>query len=358
MSGRTRALQAAAGLGLAVVAGVVVDRRFGGRSGDDPAGDDGVTLGSLHGERYTVHADDGLDLHAEVDEIAPYTSEAPRPEQATVVFAHGFALTSDCWHFQRRAFRGKRRMVFYDQRSHGRSGRSEQANATIDQLGHDLKSVMDALAPDQKVVLVGHSMGGMAVVALAEQHLELFGDRVVGVALISTTAGGMRSHKILSRYVPDALGRRVVERGLLLAASRERILELARQRGSAFGLWVIEEFAFGRGRVPPEYVVFLDSMISSTPLKVLVEFIPQFDALDKFNVVKAFERVPTWIMCGTKDKLTSVGHSRKLRAHIDGARLVEFPGGGHMPIFEFPDKVNAALEQLFEEADRLVGGES
>ncbi len=354
MSGRARALQAAAGLGVAVATGLVVDRRLGVRARRRAADAEGA-LGSLRGEEHTVVAGDGVKLYAEVDERSPYASESRRTDGVTIVFAHGFALNLDCWHFQRKAFRGRRRMVFYDQRSHGRSDRSEQDNATIDQLGEDLLAVLDALAPDEKVVLVGHSMGGMSIVALAEQHPELFGDRVVGVALISTTAGGMRAHKIVSRYVPDLLGRKAVERGLLVAAHRERFLELARQRGSALSLWVIQEFAFGKGKVPPEQVVFLDDMIASTPLKVLVEFIPQFDALDKFSVVRAFERVPTWIMCGTADKLTSVGHSRKLHKNIDGSHLVELEDGGHMPIFEFAETVDENLAELFRSADELAG---
>ena len=75
-------------------------------------------------------------------------------------------------------------MVFWDQRSHGRSGRSDLTHATIDQLGDDLLAVLEATtAPGRPVVLVGHSMGGMTIMALADRHPELFGDRVVGVAL-------------------------------------------------------------------------------------------------------------------------------------------------------------------------------
>jgi pimeloyl-ACP methyl ester carboxylesterase len=345
------------GSGMAAAAaagGLFIDRRRRRRQPEP----DHEPFGSLHGDIHDVKADDGLLLHAEVDEIAPYGSSANHTDKATVVFVHGFALTSDCWHFQRLAFRGKRRMLFYDQRSHGRSGRADQGAATIDQLGKDLLTVLDTLASDEPVVIVGHSMGGMSIVALAEHHPELFGARVVGLGLISTTAGGQRTHKMLSRYIPDAVGRRVVERGLLVAAERERILELARRSGSAIAMRVIEEFAFGETPVPRSYVEFVDSMISATPLKVLVEFIPEFDALDKFHVVASFARVPTWIMCGTKDKLTSIGHARKLHAHVPGSHLVELRGGGHMPILEHKERVNEQLDLLFEEADRLVGGGS
>ena len=40
-------------------------------------------------------------------------------------------------------------------------------------------------------MLGGHSMGGMTVIALAEQRPELFGDRIAGVALVGTSSGGL-----------------------------------------------------------------------------------------------------------------------------------------------------------------------
>jgi pimeloyl-ACP methyl ester carboxylesterase len=271
-----------------------------------------------------------------------------------VVLVHGFAMTMDCWHYQRKALRGRRRIVLYDQRSHGRSERSAQDHATIEQLGQDLYSVLTALTGDEPVVLVGHSMGGMSVVALAEVHPELFGDKVVGAALISTTAGSLHTHRVLSRWIPDALGRRAVERGLVFASQRERLLELVRKRGSAMAFAVIREFAFGDGDVPASWVEFLDREIAAVPLDVLVEFVPKFDSLDKFHVVEAFAQIPTWIMCGTKDRLTSIGHSRKLHSRIPGSRLVELRGGGHMSLFEFKDRVNRELDDLLLTADQRV----
>ena len=85
---------------------------------------------------------------------------------------------------------------------------------------------------------------------------------------------------------------------------------------------------------------------------MLAEFFPSLGSLDKFAVLTSFAHVPTTIICGTKDKLTSVGQSRKMAGMIDGARLVEAPGAGHLVIFESRDLVNAALEQLVTAAQR------
>ena len=146
------------------------------------------------GEECSVTADDGIRLACE--EIEP-----PAGEKAalTVVLVHGFALDRRTWQEQRPYLAGLTdppvRVVIYDQRSHGRSERAPQESCTIDQLGRDLDAVIRALAPEGPLVLVSHSMGGMSVMALAEQHPDLFHERVAGVALISTSAGDMSSRR-------------------------------------------------------------------------------------------------------------------------------------------------------------------
>ena len=82
------------------------------------------------------------------------------------------------------------RLVFWDHRGTTAGRRPESPErASIDQLGADLHAVMTATTPgDSPVVLVGHSMGGMTIMALADQRPELFGTKVIGAALISTAA--------------------------------------------------------------------------------------------------------------------------------------------------------------------------
>ena len=343
LRGRTVGL-AAAGVGAAAVAaGVTVERRIARTR--RVAGAGAERLGSLRSRPLTVTAEDGVRLHAEVDE-GPAGDDEP-----TLVFVHGYALNLDCWHFQRAHFRGSRRMVFYDQRSHGRSGRSGKANATVEQLGRDLRTVLDQLAPDGPVVLVGHSMGGMTVLALAEQHPERFGTKVVGTALMSTTAGGLRPHKLLSPWLPDRLMRQVTARVVAGLARAPELVDSARRAGSNIGFLATVWFAFGDD-VPDSYVEFVDEMLAQTSFDVLAEFFPNFDALDKFSVLHAFEKIPTLVLCGTKDLLTSIGHSRKMAGRIPGARLVECDGAGHMVIMERHDRVNRALEALLRDVAR------
>ena len=195
--------------GLATVAGAaVIERRV--VKARRSAADEAEEYRSLRAPEIRLEADDGIVLHAEVDEVAPYATGAiPDPEQPTVVFVHGYALNLDCWHFQRKQMRGRHRMVFYDQRSHGRSERSPREHASVDQTGDDLARVIERLVPTGKVVLVGHSMGGMSIMAFAERHPEVFAERVAAVGLVATTAGGLRPHRTVSRFIPDRVGEMV-----------------------------------------------------------------------------------------------------------------------------------------------------
>jgi pimeloyl-ACP methyl ester carboxylesterase len=123
----------------------------------------------------------------------------------------------------------------------------------------------------------------------------------------------------------------------------------ARRTGSDIGFLVTSKMAFGTD-VPTPYIEFVDEMLAQTPFGVIAEFFPNFDQLDKFSVLKAFEQVPTVIVCGTGDVLTSIGHSRKMAARIRGVELVEVPEAGHMVILERYEAVNAAIERMIADA--------
>ena len=351
MTTRRRILGAAAGAaGLAAaVAAIGVGRQnrtIRGRRGDD------TPFGSLHSPPVTVIADDGVPLRVEVDELDPQLRRPASP--ITLVFCHGYALSLDCWHFQRAAYRGLVRSVYYDQRSHGRSGRSTSEHATIEQLGHDLKSVLDHVVPEGPVVLVGHSMGGMTIVAFAERFPELIGDRVVGVGLVSTTAGGLDPSRILLPMLPAKLGGELTSRTVRTLARQHRLVDGARRAGKTLATVATDLFAFG-DKVPAAYVEFVDRMLSDTPFEVVAEFFPSFRGLDKFHTVEALGQVPTTIICGTADRLTSIGHSRKLHERIPGSILIECEHAGHMVILERHGQVNAALDQLLSAATERVG---
>ncbi len=310
------------------------------------AGDE-TPFGSLRSEPLHIVADDGTVLHAEVDEVAPKSerrrSLSNEPD-LTVIFVHGYALNLDCWHFQRAGYRGQIRTVFYDQRSHGRSARSSQDNSTIEQLGLDLMRVIEQASPGP-CVLVGHSMGGMSIISLAEQHPEVFGDKVVGVALISTTAGGLDPGRILFPMLPLGMGGKAMGRAVRTLDRGHRVVDLARRWGHSVADVMTDRYAFGDA-VPGDYVDFVFDMLDATPFAVVADFYAAFASLDKFEHVGVLGKVPTAIICGTADKITSVNHSRKLHSRIPGSSLLECQGAGHMVILERHEDVNAEVDDL------------
>ncbi|WP_426246821.1 alpha/beta fold hydrolase [Nocardioides sp. LHG3406-4] len=355
MSVRGKILGAAAGAAGIAVAGTAVRvaqrQRVIARRG---AGQD-TPFGSLRSDPLVVVADDGTDLHVEVDEPSIRGSRAaPDPQPLTVVFAHGYALNLDCWHYQRAAYRGRVRSVFYDQRSHGRSGRSPVNHCTVEQLGEDLLRVIEATAPGP-VVLVGHSMGGMGVISLAQHHPELFGDKVVGVALLSTTAGGLDTGRLLFPVLPLGLSGRLVGRAVSALGRGHRVVDLLRSRGRDLAEVVTDDFAFGRD-APRDHVDFVVDMLDATPFSVVADFWPAFATLDSFDHLGALAQVPTTVIAGTDDKIVGIGHSRRLHARIHGSSLLEVEGAGHMVIIERPDDVAAELDDLLDAAGQLIGG--
>ncbi len=351
----------AGGLGLAAagtVIGVTHQARSIGRrrphvEDEDPREDEGAaygpdgkpSFGRLRSRPITVVADDGVPLHVEVDEVSGRAAGAP-----TLVLVHGYCLQLDCWHFQRAAYRGRVRTVLYDQRSHGRSGRSARQHATISQLGRDLLRVLDEVVPDGPVVLVGHSMGGMSVVSALAADPGLLEERVVGVALVATTAGGLDPGRILLPLLPTRVSGDLTGTAVSTLRLGHRAVDSVRRLGRIVARVGTDVLAFG-DPVPGSYVDFVDRMLASTPFEVVSDFFPSFRDFDEFSAVGVLARVPTVIVCGTADRITSIGHSRKLHERVPGSHLVELEGAGHLVLLERHAEVTAAIDDLLERAE-------
>ncbi|TFV57928.1 alpha/beta hydrolase [Geodermatophilus sp. DF01-2] len=294
----------------------------------------------------TVRTDDGVDLHVEVDG----RSDAP----VTVVLSHGFTARVGEWDRQRDALRDRARLVLWDQRGHGRSGWTRLTRATIDRTGRDLGQVLDAVVPEGPVVLAGHSMGGMSVMALARQRPELFGSRVVGVFLLATSARG------LVRTGMAGLAVRVLRRlGLLslylwLLQALAPFLERHRRRGTRIGRWYIRRYLFGRDDADPASVREVQDLLEETPLPVTMAFYATFLEHDESAALPVLGRVPVTVVAATHDQLTPLAHGRWLAEGIGGsAELVVVEGAGHSVNLTRSAAVDAAFLRLL---DRVEAG--
>ncbi|MCL3995264.1 alpha/beta fold hydrolase [Streptomyces lavenduligriseus] len=362
-------------LAAGAAAGVAVERMTVGREVRRKARlalDAAGPYGTLRGTPGTAYADDGTELYYEVDEAEPdpgpdvsprrrrlFGRKAPAP--VTVVFCHGYCLGQDSWHFQRAALRGVVRSVYWDQRSHGRSGRGvaqtrDRVPVTIDQLGRDLKAVLDAAVPDGPVVLVGHSMGGMTVMALAAQYPELIRDRVVATAFVGSSSGRLGEVNFGLPVAGVNAVRRILP-GVLRALGRQaELVEKGRRATADLFAGIIKRYSFAGREVDPSVERFAERMIESTPIDVVAEFYPAFTDHDKTEALACFRDLPVLVLAGVQDLVTPSEHSEAIAGLLPDAELVLVPDAGHLVMLEHPEVVTDRLADLLTRAGAVPAG--
>jgi pimeloyl-ACP methyl ester carboxylesterase len=289
----------------------------------------------------TVTTDDGVPLHVEVD--------GDPDAQLTVVFSHGFTARLVEWDLQRAALRDRARLVLWDQRGHGRSGWTKLTAATIDRTGRDLGEVLDATAPTGPVVLAGHSMGGMSVLALARQRPELFGDRVVGVFLLATSAGGLVQTGVLGLLIKAIRKLRLLSLYLRFLQLIAPLLETFRRRGTRLGRRITRRLLFGADDADLANVRVVQELLEETPLPVAMAYYATFLDHDETAALDVLRRVPVTVIAATHDRLTPAAHGRHIAAQIgDNAELVVVPGAGHSVNLTRAEVVDAAFAALLD----------
>jgi pimeloyl-ACP methyl ester carboxylesterase len=297
---------------------------------------------SLRSAGPPVTTPDGVVLHTEVDEVDD--------SDLTVVFVHGYALSLDCWHFQRKHFEGHVRQIFYDQRSHGRSGRSAPELCRVPQLAEDLAQVLDTIAGPDPLVLVGHSMGGMTIMRLAQTRPELFGDRIRGVALFSTSAGEMANHSPI-RGLPGRTFSRIAPPLMATLNRIPELVEKGRKAGSDIGYVVTRRMAFGSD-VPVSYVEFVSEMLAQTSLEVVADYYPAFAELDEYKAMETLAGVETTVVGGEDDVITPVSHTERIIELLPSADAHILSDCGHLGMIELHEQFNAILDDLLERVRR------
>lgn len=292
-----------------------------------------------------VRTADGAVLHAVVDG----SDDAP----VTLVLAHGWTLAQAAWDdvaalLAPRAAAGELRLIRYDQRGHGRSTWGD-ADVSIDGLGSDLGELLDRLVPEGPVVLGGHSMGGMTIMCLAAGRPELFGERVRGVALVSTSAGDLqppprtRKERIQQKLTPGAL---------TAARAIEKLRQLVPPEHPRHQK-IVRDLLYGADATDAMVLAGAGIMHAST-VRAFTAFLPALGEHDKRSELAALSRVPVEILVGDSDKLTPVRHSRQLAEVLPEAHLQVVPRTGHMLTQERAPLVADAIGRLLTAADRAA----
>jgi pimeloyl-ACP methyl ester carboxylesterase len=256
----------------------------------------------------------------------------------TVVLAHGYALDHRSWHRVVEALGDTCQVIAYDHRGHGTSGPATKETATIEQLGEDLGELIERLVPPSgRVVVVGHSMGGMAAMAMAERRPMLYRQRVVGVVFVSTAMTGLAE---TSLAWPKAVGKlvRELERafGPIVRAVREKI-EPAKTAGLRWWLF---------GDQPREEDVALTAeMVWAHWPETVALFRPAVDRYDREAALTVAGERPVIAIVGDEDRLCPESNAEALAKAV-GGEVVVVPDAGHMLPLERPDEVAACVARL------------
>lgn len=290
--------------------------------------------------RATVWTEDGVALA-----VREY---GPRDADLTVVLLHGHCLRTESWTYVRtellRRYAGAR-IVCYDHRGHGESAVASRRTYNLDQLGRDLRDVLDAVAPTGPVVLAGHSMGGMTALTYTGQNPHEIGTRIVGVALLATAADGLADAgfgRLLRNPVVSAFQ----------AAVRRAPGAMHHAKLLACRLFapVIRTAEFGDRKVSARVLALANAMRNETPIVTMAGFLSDFMVYDRTDALALLSRIPTLVLCGSADLMTPPSHSVAMAAAVEYSDFVLVEGAGHSVILEEPGQVAEAVARLMTRA--------
>ncbi|MFD0422725.1 alpha/beta fold hydrolase [Streptomyces parvus] len=275
----------------------------------------------------TARSADGARIHVELH----------GPEDApAVVLAHGWTCNTRFWDAQIRDLAADHRVIAYDQRGHGLSPEPGPGGYSTNALADDLEAVLAAtLAPGQKTVLAGHSMGGMTVMAAASRPG--LREHAAAVLLCSTGSTRLTAEALVLPLRPGALRTRLTTAVLGAKAPLGPVTPVSRK--------ILKYATMGRGSAP-DRVDACARIVHACPRRARVEWGHVLAELDLAAGVRAL-RVPTAVIAGTDDRLTPPVHARAIADALPvGLGLTELTGMGHMTPVEAPEAVSAKIREL------------
>ena len=326
---------ASLGLGVAALASAVAVHVAGTRirRAQDPLIDDllDIDVEVIH---HHVPTQDGASIHV-VERVQLPTLSGPIRQQQPVLLLHGVTLQWWVWGAQFNTLEPQHRLLAWDMRGHGASTVGSNG-VTMEAIAQDLSEVLDYLDLTNALV-VGHSMGGMALGAFCAEYSEAAHKRVSGLMFLASSAATMAT---------PALSGGAVGILQLLASTK---LDL-RQPNPA-RLWrnnnlsvVLVRWAFGRHptakAVEQVRVMLADS--NPTIAQEAGRAIATHDVLDDLTHVS----IPTLVVVGDMDRLTPPAHAEMLVKAIPDAQIRILCDVGHQVMQEDPEALNRLLNEL------------
>ena len=234
-----------------------------------------------------------------------------------LLLIEGFAYASWMWYRQVPELSKHYQLVVFDNRGVGQSDKPDTPYS-IEMMADDAAGLLKVLGISKAHVL-GVSMGGYIAQSLAARHPDL----VHTLILCCTSFGGpnavpmpVETATILTE-VEGLTAEEILLRGMSVAFTEEYFRANPAEIGKIIG-WRLAH------PQPPHARRH------------------QWNAVLGANLEENTRRigVPTLIMTGTEDRVVPAENSRKLARMISGARLVEFPGQGHLFFIEKAEEFN------------------
>lgn len=245
-----------------------------------------------------------------------------------VVFIHGYALDQRSWGrivpLLPEAVDDPVAAITYDQRGHGGSGRARPETATMAQLGDDLAELIERGVPRGKLVLVGHDMGGLAIMSLSQRHRELFTERVGGIVLLATSSGRLATEAAAAW--PSALGKLARDLETVLGSKLYGVVRGRTSRAVSAGLrW----WLFGDDP-DPELVELTVQMIRRNWPHTVSLFRPALDAYAREAALSAVGDMYVTALIGERDKIVRPSDVEELVKSVRKGFAYVLPGAGHV----------------------------
>lgn len=331
-----RAAIVTAGIAAGAVAGGMVGRTVlrARRHRADPEADE--PLSALPPDDLgTVRSFDGTEIAVRA---------AGEPSKPMIVFVHGFSLDLTTWHYQWTELSARYRCILFDLRSHGRSGRAAEGDVSPSAFGNDLAAVLAAVAPRRRVLLVGHSLGSMAILALAESHPELYAGRIAGCVFVGSAAsdllrGAMGSVTALLR--PGVTSIRRAARGVNRLG--RSVLSGPTDVGRLFA--GLTQFGPDAPRSVVTYVLWLAARAPSEIWRAGLAGLMEMD----LRHAVAHVTVPSLVVVGEHDRVTPRSSAVALANALPHGRLEVLDRAGHFPMMEVHGEFNRLLDGFVRE---------
>ena len=211
-----------------------------------------------------------------------------------------------------------------------------ESDLTAERITAWLTAAIRQLVGDQPVMLVGHSTGGFAVLALAAQNPGLATAVVSISGFVQGRWGGiLRPLQLLARG--GTIGRALFKFNMTVSSISPAIYH------QVSGQYASDRRAYFAYPGLRETTTRLQAAARQLDLNGLAAYFSRMPDVDIQSWLPRIT-VPVLALTGDADHIVPPKQAGKIAAGVPGATLVELPGAGHMPFVERPQAYSAVMQ--------------